>query len=135
MSLVIDASVALKWVLLEPGGEAARKLVGREVLLAPEFLRLECANVLAQRVRSGVLTWNDAEAGLQVIDTAGVRLTPDRSLIPDAQQLAVTLGRSVYDSLYLALAISEQTRLVTADVRFANAAMAHPPCAPSIQLL
>lgn len=48
MSLVVDASVALKWVLDEEGRPAARALLlGNEPLHAPDFLILECANILA----------------------------------------------------------------------------------------
>ncbi len=49
MTLVIDASVALKWVIDEDDSEAAQELVSDHALAAPELLLIECANVLWTR--------------------------------------------------------------------------------------
>ena len=46
MTVVVDASVALKWVIEEDGSEAAQALVVRHPLAAPDLLMIECANVL-----------------------------------------------------------------------------------------
>lgn len=46
MALVPDASVALKWFLEEDASDRAQALLD-EPLVAPDFLRLECSNVLA----------------------------------------------------------------------------------------
>lgn len=134
MKLVLDASVTLKWVLQEAGSQAAAGLISN-TLLAPEFLRLECANVLAQYERSGKLTAAEVTAGLATIDKAGIVHTADRVLIGAARRLAVELRRSVYDSLYLALALDESAVLVTADGRFAAAVEAVPAYANRLRRL
>lgn len=127
MTLVIDASVAVKWVLPEPDSQIAREVVGAEPLLAPDFLMLECANVLAQNVRRRRLTDTQAQGGLRRIAAAGVRLIPSGPLVTQAQQLASALSASAYDALYLALALAEDISLLTADARFAAAAdVAYP---------
>ena len=53
MTVVIDASVALKWVIEEDGSEAARGLLLSEVLAAPDLMIVECANVLWAKERRG----------------------------------------------------------------------------------
>lgn len=135
MTLVVDASVAVKWVLLEPDSSVARALPGTDTLIAPEFLRLECANVLAQQVRRGFMAEADAASGLRLIDSVGVRHSPDRGLVDAARRLAIELGRSAYDSLYLALALTEGAVLVTADARFAAAVEAAPAYRSSLRRL
>jgi predicted nucleic acid-binding protein len=132
---VVDASVAVKWVLMEPDSPTARNLVGAEPLVAPDFLMLECAHVLAMQVRRGRMAATEAEQGFRVIAAAGVRLVASPPLIAEAQRIAMELGQSVYDSLYLALAIEEGVSLVTADVRFADAARAHPAYAGRVVTL
>jgi predicted nucleic acid-binding protein len=48
-------------------------------------------------------------------------LTSSAALLEDAYQLAVTHGRSVYDSLYVALSLREKCEMVTADEKLINA--------------
>ncbi|MBE7218087.1 MAG: type II toxin-antitoxin system VapC family toxin [Caulobacteraceae bacterium] len=127
MTLVVDASVAVKWVLPEPDSQIAREVVGTEPLVAPDFLMLECANVLAQNVRRRRLTDAQAQSGLHRIATAGVRLIPSAPLVAQAQHLALTMSASAYDALYLAVALAENVVLLTADARFAVAAEAAYP--------
>ncbi len=122
MTLVVDASVAIKWVVQESGSFEADALIKEQPLIAPDFLLLECANVLAQHERRGALQRDDADARLGRIGTLGVRLYPTRDFVREAHRLAVTLRQSAYDCLYLALAREQGVRLVTADIRFAEAA-------------
>ena len=56
---------------------------------------------------------------------APIRLVPMSNLIRPALALAIRIDQTVYDCLYLALAIDESCPLVTADIRFANAASKH----------
>ena len=127
MPLVVDASVALKWVLPEPETPQAVALIGVEPLLAPDFLWLECCNVLARDVRRGLMAATAADQALAALKGVPIRLSPLLPRLEEAHVLARALGRTVYDSLYLALALSEGAILVTADRRFAEAAEAlHP---------
>jgi predicted nucleic acid-binding protein len=135
VSLVVDASVALKWVLGEPESERARALPGGEPLAAPDFLYLECANVLVQLARRGAMTSQDAADALEVISAAPVRRVPAGPHVHAAQRLALELGQTAYDSLYLAVALAEGAVLVTADDRFARAALARPAYARAVRRL
>ena len=121
MSIVIDASVALKWVLDEEGAEAALTLQGAE-LTAPSLWLLEAANALWRRARRG--EFSDAKAAELLADLAHgpVVTTPLELDLSAALALAHLLGHPVYDCLYLAAAIRLGTFVVTGDGRFADAA-------------
>ena len=133
--LVIDASIALKWLVAEADSESAIVLVERHNLYAPELLLVECANALWSRVRRGELVPGDAKAALADLEAVPIRFTPDRTLVSAAQSLAVDLDHPVYDCLYLALGLRLAAPLITADRRFAAAVQRHPFLADRVRLL
>lgn len=135
MAVVIDASVALKWVLEEEGFLAARRLVETELLAAPDLLFVECANVLWTKTRKFGLSGQDALAAMQIIENAPVRSIQGRPHVAAAQRISLELGQSAYDSLYLAVALAERMIFVTADAAFSRAALAHPTYARSVRAL
>lgn len=124
--LIIDASVALKWVIEEDGSVAARELLVDEDLAAPDLLWSECANVLWTKVRRQQISREAAIQAFAAIDGAPIRVVPSRPLAKAAQLIALELDQTVYDSLYLAAALAERTSLITADAAFAKAVAAHP---------
>ncbi len=113
---VIDASVAIKWVIAEPGTEAALRLLGHE-LCAPDLLAAECANILWRKARLGELTAREAALAARLLERAEIDLIPMRRLLDRALALAVALDHPAYDAMYLALAESTGRCLVTADAR------------------
>ncbi|NQV81812.1 MAG: type II toxin-antitoxin system VapC family toxin [Alphaproteobacteria bacterium] len=115
-SLVIDASVAIKWVVGEPGTDDALSL-RRHNLYAPDLLVSECANVLWKKVRRGELHPDEAHAAAQLLERADLHLEPSRRLMRRTTELAIALDHPAYDCLYLALAESLACDLVTADER------------------
>ena len=124
MTLIVDASVAIKWVLDEEKSPDARRLPETDRLAAPELMLLECANVLAIRVKRGLISTAEAEAAYVALNLMPVRTIASRQHIARAQAIAMELGQSVYDSLYLAVALAEGAVFVTADAAFARAAQA-----------
>jgi predicted nucleic acid-binding protein len=116
---VIDASVAIKWVIAEPDTPQALAL-RRHRLFAPELLVAECANVLWKKVRRNELSHPEAVFAARLLERAAIELTPMRAMLEAATTLAITLDHPAYDCTYLALAQSLSCDLVTADVRFAT---------------
>ena len=60
---------------------------------------------------------------------------PTRGLLVDAHALAVATGLTVYDSMYLALAVRLKTEMITADDRLGRAMAAHPMTAVHVRLI
>lgn len=120
--LVVDASVAGKWYLDEPHAEAARRLLGGPFrLIVPGFFFAEVGNILCKRWRRGELTAEDVRVTLDALEAVPFEVWPTRRLLADAVEIGMAHDRSVYDSLYLALAARADTRMITADRRFFDA--------------
>lgn len=133
MSIVIDASVALKWVFDEPGTEAALAL-REEQLIAPALWLAEAANALWRHVRLGEIGAEEALARMSVLARAPVASLAFEALVGRALELATQLRHPVYDCIYLALALRYDTYIVTDDRRFAAAAD-RPGVAGRVRLL
>ena len=121
MRIVVDASVAVKWVVNEPRTEAALALRDEE-LIAPALWLAEAANALWRHVRLGELNRNQALARLSELETAPVASLPIEPHVAKALELATEADHPVYDCVYLALALHQQARVVTDDRRFLAAA-------------
>lgn len=134
-AFVVDASVVVKWFVPEIHSDAARRLLTlQHEYFAPDLLFAETANTIWKKIRGELTT----EHGRQLVDDIGriaVETVPCRVLAVDAHKLANATGRTVYDSLYLALAIRLKTRMLTADDRLAAAVTALPMAAAHIQLI
>ena len=119
---VVDASVVVKWFLPEVHHAEARTVLrGGHALHAPDFLTVEVGNVLCKKVRRGEFDRAQADAILEVVYAVPVQLHPWRGYFDRAYQLAHRTGRSLYDCLYLALAVLLDGEMVTADRKFYDA--------------
>jgi len=131
---VVDASVAVKWVVPENGSGRARSLAQAK-LAAPDLLFVECANILWKKVRMGHLTRREAADCLRLLLDMPVAVVGSRELLDSALRLSLELDHSVYDCLYLALALQRRFPLVTADEKLAKAARKRRDLAASVVLL
>ena len=115
---VIDASVAVKWVLIESHTETARRIVRTRRLLAPDLLWAELGSVVWARRRRGEFGFLYAREMLAELRALPIRTYPLLPLLPAALEVAMAVDHRLYDCLYLALAEAEDCRVVTADRRF-----------------
>ena len=116
--LIVDASVATKWLFEEAGSSEAGQLRAASYdLVAPDLMPVEVANVVWKRVRQGKLPIESGRRMLRVLRSAPVRMRRTQSLVDAAWEIAVQRDRAIYDSMYLALAIALGAPLVTADRR------------------
>ena len=119
--LVVDASVAIKWFIVEPGRPEARRLLdGSDPLVAPELIVAEVANVVWKRLMAGALDRSQAADVPRELPQLFAELCPLATLAARALAIAEELRHPAYDCFYLALAEARDARLVTADRRFAQ---------------
>ena len=115
--IVVDASVAAKWVIEEAHSPKAEILLAFDARYAPDHWRAEAVNVLWAKVFRGDLTPVDAEERMTVLLRAPILDTPIATLMPRAFSIAVACMVTIYDALYLALAEERDVGFVTADER------------------
>jgi len=116
-TLVIDASVAVKWVVEEHGTAEALVLRQKAKLIAPELLVAECANILWKKVQRGELLKDEALLAARLLQGAEIELLPTRFLLEAATRISIEIDHPAYDCLYLALALERKCQFVTADQR------------------
>jgi len=135
-AFVVDTSVAIKWYVPEPGAAAAIALLhGGYRPYAPDHIAAELGNVMWKKARRSELTPSEAATIADQFATAcPVTLRPVLTLLRPAVEIATRFDRTVYDALYLAVAISEGVPFVTADQRLHNA-LTSTSLAPYIRLL
>ncbi|HEY8623574.1 MAG TPA: type II toxin-antitoxin system VapC family toxin [Casimicrobiaceae bacterium] len=131
--VVVDSSLATKWVLNEPGTAIARQLLlgwvrQTTTRLAPCWFAAEIAVALYKRMRWGDITSDEVDRALRDILATVTLRTESASITVRAIEIAAMLGQGrPYDSMYLALAEREGCELWTADQRFYNAVRARFP--------
>jgi len=123
MTLVVDASVAVKWVLPESGSEraVAIRMIDDDII-APTLVCAEIGSAMWRASLRGDLSAAEARHNLKVAVTHYRRLIPLEELADAAVALAVRLRHPIYDCFYLALAEREDCALITADARLVSAA-------------
>lgn len=132
-ALVLDASVAAKWVLKgEPLADAAASLLERFAeddlrFVVPDLFWAEFGNVLWKGVRQGRISAESAGAAIEGLRARRFPTVSSLRLVEAAFKIANAFGRSVYDGIYVALAIEADAVFVTADERLANALAARLP--------
>ena len=125
--LVVDASVAAKWFLPEVHSEDALRLLDEPYrLLAPDLLYSEVGNTLWKRVLKKEISQKQSIEIIRTLETLPLVSFDTKPLVAAALEVACRTGRTVYDSVYLALAAHHDCRLVTADRRFYNALQKSP---------
>ena len=122
MKLVVDVSVAAKWIIPgEPWEEEANNLKraivsGRVDAYAPTLLTYELASVLLKAVRKGVLEADDGIEALKAVGSLGISLAPVLwEEVAEVFEAANSTSLTIYDAAYLWLSKKLDAPLVTAD--------------------
>lgn len=127
MRLLVDASVAVKFIVDEEDRQLAASLISEEHdLVAPDILLLEVNNVIWKKVRLKQVAREQALAAVGTMRFFFKQLLPSELHFRRAFELALELDHPVYDCVYLALAEREALLLVTADNRFASRLVGTP---------
>ncbi|MGH7192598.1 MAG: type II toxin-antitoxin system VapC family toxin [Candidatus Saccharimonadales bacterium] len=126
--MVVDASVAVKWMLPAAGEPLAREAAdlleaytrGEIQFIVPDLFWIECGNVFWKAARQGRLTSEAAGSAVTDLMDLDLSTVPSKSLLDKALVIAIGFERTLYDAMYVALAIESKGHLVTADERLAN---------------
>jgi len=134
-ALVLDASVAVRWAVpstketlaLESLQLLKRYADGEINFVVPDIFWAEVGNVMWKGVRQRRWPQAVAERATSDMKNRDFFTVPSVELLAEALEIAFAYDRSVYDCLYVALAIRFKTEMITADERLANALAAHLP--------
>ena len=117
MTLIVDASVAIKWFKREHDSPVAELVPLADTLAAPEMLLAELCNACWKAFRLRLLTAQQMDATPTVIRRYVGMFYSLEPLAPRAVFISRALDHPVYDCFYIALAEREAAPLVTADRR------------------
>ena len=136
-TFVLDCSVAAKWVLPEPDRPLARGLLDRYVageisLIAPDLLLVEVASLLAKCHRRKQISADQAREAFEFMSKSAPQLFDTRPRLSRALDLSLRHQMSLWDCVYLALAVERGCPFLTADRRLFRAGAGRHP---SIQLV
>ncbi|MCL5966040.1 MAG: type II toxin-antitoxin system VapC family toxin [Deltaproteobacteria bacterium] len=124
---VVDASIAVKWFVPEVhSGHALHLLRKRFSLQAPELIQAEFGSILWKKCRAGELDGTTAGGILDSFRRSPLVVHPHGAILKLAWEIALKHRQTFYDSLYLALAMTEKARMVTADRKFCDALAGTP---------
>jgi predicted nucleic acid-binding protein len=118
-TLVLDASIAIKWYFPEVHSDAALALISTETRwVVPDLFYAEVGNVLWKKVDRGETTVTVALNAMESLLSLDIDVRAARPLVKSALEVAHRFRCTVYDALYLATAIEEGCPFVTADRKF-----------------
>lgn len=125
MNYVVDASVALKWVIDEADSDKARQLRedirnGSHSAIAPDFFPVECGHAIFRAERKRLITRGQSALLLADLLLDCPRLYESLPLVARAAVIMSNAQVGFYDAIYLALAEQEGCELITADAKLAK---------------
>lgn len=117
--VVLDASVLVDVLLVPARGEQLAGLVADRVVAAPAHVDAEITSALARLYRNGDLSADQVTARLALVETMTLQRHPLAPLLAEAWRLRDNV--SVLDALYVALAQTLGTSVLTTDIRLSRA--------------
>ena len=124
---VVDASVAIKWYLPEIHKTYALYLIGSgHILLAPDLILGEVGGILWKWSRKSLITGDEATIFMNLFLKVDLEIVSSIGLISLAFEIASSIGVTVYDCLYVSVAIMRNAILITADRKLYDALFGTP---------
>ncbi len=123
---ILDASIAMKWLFddedhIEESLHILRAFQRGEInLLAPDHIYYEVLNSLKSGIIRSRVSEADARAAMVDFLRLPITTVSGPTLLRNAFEIALLYDAPYYDSLYLALADSEQCPMIHADRRLHN---------------
>ena len=116
--IVVDASIAVKWLIDEGDQERAIAIGKLGDLIAPDIISLEVANALWAKVRAKKISRSHADDLFATLMHWPMTFASSVRLAERARSLSFELDAAIYDCLYWALALEQSAALATADLAF-----------------
>jgi predicted nucleic acid-binding protein len=125
MKLIVDASIVIKWFVMENLHDEARQLIVQgHSLHAPDFIVVEIANIVWKKALRKEIDEHQA-AAIVAASLAGAPVRHSATeFVGRGIEIALDLGHPVYDCIYIACAEELESIFVTADTRLENAVRA-----------
>ena len=127
--IVVHASLAAKWIIVEPNSAAALAFLKECVdpLLAPDLIAIEVASAIVRRANMDKALGETMREAIgrwaSLLDDQTITLRrPASGDILEAANLAINIGHPLKDCIYLTLAMEMNCDLITCDARFAEKA-------------
>jgi predicted nucleic acid-binding protein len=128
-SFIVDASVGAKWAtpaILEPLAEQAYRFLngyadGSIHIVVPDLFWIEIGSFLWKAAKRGTITSALAGSALNAMLTRDFPTVPSRAFLEEAFKIASGFDRTIYDGVYVAIAVATGRDLITADERIVNA--------------
>ncbi len=113
---IVDASVTAKWFVEEEHSEAALSVLDdKNQLHAPDFLLLEIDSIICKWICRNAVNPAEGTEVRSAFRRFPIQFHPFILSLDTAFAIANQTGQSIYDCLYIALAILIKGRMVTAD--------------------
>ena len=121
MRYVVDASIAVEYLLKTPVGRSAAAQIEAAALISPELMDVEVLSVLRQGVLGGHISESRALAAIVDLTAWPLERLNHRPLLRAAWEMRHCV--TAYDALYVAAAKAWDATLLTADARLSRAAI------------
>ena len=119
--LVVDACIGAKWFFEEKYTEYAVRILDEKYNLhAPDFFLMEITNLLCKRIRRREITDKASDEIRKALTQLPFNFHDSIQLLDSAYEIAIKTGSSLYDCVYISLAILLDCQMVTSDKRLVD---------------
>jgi len=116
---VIDACVAIKWFVPEKDYQSAAKVLNEfPEFLAPDLFLIEIDAILTKKIRKKELDLSEAEIIYHEVRNLPFKLIEYDQVSKLSFDLSASLPITLYDAIYLSVALVFNEEVITADERF-----------------